>query len=78
MKQKLIISKTAADEASHRGTPWREKNSRAQQVLLGCAVTSMIAGMGLWILRQYVCFLFFGIGVLLMISVYAIEFKKTK
>ena len=78
MKHKLIISKTDADEASHHGTPWREKSSRIQRILLGCAVASMITGMGLWILRQYATFLFFGLGILLMISVYAIEFRSTK
>ena len=78
MKHKLIISKTDADEASHHGTPWREKNSRIQRILLGCAVTSMILGMGCWILKNYAAFLFFGLGVLLMIAVYAIEFRRTK
>ncbi len=78
MKQKLIISETDADEASHHGTPGGEKSSRIQQILLGCAVASMITGMGLWILRQYVTFLFFGLGILLMISVFAIEFRRTK
>lgn len=78
MKHKLIISKTDADEASHHGTPRREKSSRIQTILLGCAVASMIAGMVLWILRQYVTFLFFGLGILLMITVYTIEFRRTK
>jgi len=78
MKHKLIISKTDADEARHNGTPRREKSSRIQTILLGCAVASMIAGMVLWILRQYVTFLFFGLGILLMITVYTIEFRRTK
>jgi 4-hydroxybenzoate polyprenyltransferase len=46
-------------------------------MLLGLAVISMAVGMALWLIRNILTFLFLGLGVLLMIAVYAIEYKRT-
>lgn len=78
MKHKVSISKSQADEASHHAIPTVEGNSRVQRIILWCAVTSMISGMGCWLMKHYAAFFFFGVGVLLMGAVYAIEFKRTQ
>jgi hypothetical protein len=78
MKNKISISETDANEASHHGTPVIEKESKVQKRILGCAVTSMILGMGCWLLKNYAAFFFFGFGILLMGAVYAMDLKNMK
>jgi hypothetical protein len=78
MKNKISISKHDAEEASHHGQPIIEKESKAQRIIFGCAATSMILGMGCWLLKNYATFFFFGVGALLMGIVYIIDFKHMK
>lgn len=73
----MKISRNQIERVRGWRFPPPRPESALQRILLGLAILCMAAGAGLWWIRNQMAFLFLGMGVLLMIAVYAIEYTRT-
>jgi hypothetical protein len=73
----MKISRNPVERVRGWRFPPPRPESALQRILLGLAILCMVAGAGLWWIRNPQTFLFLGMWVLLMIAVYAIEYTRT-